>query len=280
MIRFRSIKRLICLITVCCMVCTNTRVYAAITVGVSAQSKYQKNGNCSYDDVNSIDVFVSRFVREITYDLRIDDPVAIKQFAWLNNYAWEVDMKPGNYKGDSIDDVNFMLYCGHGLKKGGDDNLPNNSLHYYTCNSSTSFHKSGVETDVSSNLFTSEARWGRSGTQTRWVALFTCNFLNSKDPQYTQMMQGIRICMGFGSTMYIDSRQGTMFGEDLYEGVNIIDSFLRGASTYQRGMVDGGCEAVVIYTDNTRDDTIKTVLARQEPIGGSTYYYVLSKFIP
>ena len=277
--RILIIKRLCCLIMVCVVAFTSVDVYAAITVGGSAPGKYQENGNCAYDDRNSGVVLVEKFIKEITHDPLFGSPVATKKFLYKYDYAWEQDMKPGKHANDSIDDVNFMIYCGHGIIK-GEDGLPNNSLHYYTCNSSTTFHKSGVENDASSNLLTTEARWGQRGTQTRWVALFTCNFLNSKDSQYTKMMQGLRICMGFGSTMYVDSRQGEMLGEDLYDGENIIDSFLKGASAYQDEEVDGSCEAVVIYTADSRDDTIKSSLTRQEPIGGSTYYYVLSRFIP
>ena len=277
--RILIIKRLCCLIMVCVVAFTSVDVYAAITVGGSAPGRYMKNGNCGYDNLESGVILVEKFMKEITHDPLFGSPVANKKFLYKYNYAWEQDMKPGKHANDSIDDVNFMIYCGHGIIK-GEDGLPNNSLHYYTCNSSTTFHKSGVENDASSNLLTTEARWGQRGTQTRWVALFTCNFLNSKDSQYTKMMQGLRICMGFGSTMYVDSRQGEMLGEDLYDGENIIDSFLKGASAYQDEEVDGSCEAVVIYTADSRDDTIKSSLTRQEPIGGSTYYYVLSRFIP
>lgn len=272
-------KKLFCIIMVSIIVCTNTNVYGAITVGGSSQGKYKENGNCSYDDRNSCVILVRNFMDEITYDPWFGSPVATKKFLWENNNGWEVDMKPGSYANDSIDDVNFMIYCGHGLAK-GTNGLSHNSLHYYTCNSSTVFHSSGAESTGSSNLTTVEARWGKLGTQTRWVALFTCNFLNSDDSQYYMMMQGIRVCMGFGSTMWIDSREGTMFGSDLYDGENIIDSFLDGASTYQSGKITGGVKARVIYTTTTRDDTIEGSTARKTPIGGQIVYHVLTRYIP
>lgn len=272
-------KKLCCLIMICIMVCTTADVYGAITVGGSAPGKYQENGNCSYGDRNSAVIFVEEFMDEITYDPWFGSPVANKKFLYKNDWAWEVDMKPGAQSNDSIDDVNFMIYCGHGLAK-GKHGLSNNSLHYYTCNSSTSFHNSSTESIGSSNLTTAEARWGKAGTQTRWVALFTCNFLNSNDSQWCMMMQGIRVCMGFGTTMWIDSREGEMFGEDLYDGEKIIDAFLDGASTYQSGKITGGVEAKAIYTSATRNDTIESSTARQTPIGGDTTYYVITRYIP
>ncbi len=58
----------------------------------------------------------------------------------------------------AVDDVDLALYCGHGLKKGRYD-LTNNSLHFYTSNSSTNFHSTGVvgERSDKSNLLTTEA---------------------------------------------------------------------------------------------------------------------------
>lgn len=277
--RILKIKRLCCLIMVCVVAFTSVDVYAAITVGGSAPGKYQENGDCSYKDRNSAVIFVEEFMDEITYDPLFGSPVATKKFLYKNNYAWEQDMKPGQYSNDSIDDVNFMIYCGHGLAK-GKEGLPNNSLHYYTCNSSSKFHNSKNESAGSSNLTTAEARWGKSGTQTRWVALFTCNFLNSKDSQCGMMMQGLRVCMGFGTTMWIDSREGEKFGEDLYDGKKMIDAFLDGASMYQSGKIDGGVEAKAIYTPSTRNDTINSSTARQEPIGGDTSYFVVTRYIP
>ena len=86
--------------------------------------------------------------------------------------------------------------------------------------------------------------------------------------------------MGFGTVMYVDSREGTKFGEDLYDGKNIIDSFLDGASMYQKGMIDGGVEAKAIYTTYTRDDTIMGATDRKTPIGGPILYYEVTRYIP
>lgn len=60
----------------------------------------------------------------------------------------------------------------------------------------------------------------------------------------------------------------------------MIDAFLDGASMYQSGKIDGGVEAKAIYTPSTRNDTINSSTARQEPIGGDTSYFVVTRYIP
>lgn len=71
-------------------------------------------------------------------------------------------MKPGEWKNNGIDDVNFMIYAGHGLKK-GTYYLEHNSLHYFTMNSFTNYHISDAisESNYHSSLLTTEAVWGK-----------------------------------------------------------------------------------------------------------------------
>ena len=49
---------------------------------------------------------------------------------------------------------------------------------------------------------------------------------------------------------------------------------------YQSGKIDGSVEAKAIYTPSTRNDTINSSTARQEPIGGDTSYFVVTRYIP
>ncbi|MCI8825705.1 MAG: hypothetical protein HFH63_07485 [Lachnospiraceae bacterium] len=66
-------------------------------------------------------------------------------------------MKPGIWSNDSIDDVNFMIFSGHGYKKGKACSY--NTLHYYNLNSFTDFHPSSNEGMLDANLTTKEAEW-------------------------------------------------------------------------------------------------------------------------
>lgn len=97
------------------------------------------------------------------------------------------------------------------------------------------------------------------------------------------MMQGINICMGFETKMYIDSRQGYQLAADIGLGNNIIDMFLEGCTMYQSNSIEGGCTAKAIYAVNARNDTVYSYAYRYSkptPIGGSTKYYSIKRTLP
>ena len=192
--KLKRIKKIIAEIIVMTIVIINMNnsSYAyTISVGASSNGKYQENGNCFLDDRDSATIFASVFIQTLTkkFDGTGEIP-ATKKFLYSNNAAWENDLNAGvGYT--NIDDVDFMIYVGHGLVKGttyrpldGSSFVRNtNALHYYT-NNGDSFAQSslGGETLGSSNLTTIEAsKWARNGTKTKWVAIFSCNFLNTKD---------------------------------------------------------------------------------------------------
>ncbi len=251
--------------------------YAAITVGGSSQGAYQSIGSCQQKD-RTCTILASKFIDYLK--AYAGSYVSVK-FNYKDSSAWEQDMKPGTWSNDSIDDVNFMIFSGHGYKKGKVCSY--NTLHYYNLNSFTDFHPSSNEGMSDANLTTKEAEWGKSGTATRWVATYSCNFLNTEDSYCRNMMQGINIMMGFSSTMYINSNEGMALGMDLGLGENIIDSFLADAAKNQNGCLDNEGVAMVIYASAARNDTIYSyayVNSKPNPIGGSTAYYSITRTIP
>ena len=164
----RKIKKLFLSMLVTTVVSFNSIVLASdITVGGSSQSGYQSIGYCSYDDLNCSKLLVDNFMEEME---KYGDAEIL--FNYSDKSAWEQDVKPGNWKNDSVDDVNFMIYCGHGVKKGS-KKFVRNSLHYFTENSFTLYHPSDDTSERvgASNLTTAEAKWGKTGTETKWVAL-------------------------------------------------------------------------------------------------------------
>lgn len=268
---------LIITIVLCFNLSNSIIARAEISVGGSSQEEYQTTGSCAHGDRTSCEILVNNFITQIT---NIEYNAAYKKFNYKDTSAWEKDLKPGQSY-SNIDDVSFMIFSGHGYGKGL-HGIANNSLHYYTLNSSSSYHASGDtgEKNTSANLTTAEARWGKTGTSTKWVALFSCNFLNTSDSQYNQMMQGIHTCMGFGSVMWVDSRQGTMLGAELRIGRNIIDAFLDGATIYQSGKCDKDVIAKVIYASKSRSDVVFTYSSKPNPIGSGETYYSITRTIP
>lgn len=263
------------------VVCTTNNLYAEITVGASSQGGYNSIGTCQLEDRNSAIDLADRFIDFLK--AYAGDYVNIK-FNYHNNSAWEQDMKPGAWSNDSIDDVNLMLFAGHGYVKGGAKNhLGCNTLHYYNLNSFTEFHPISNEGRSDSNLTTKEALWGKAGTSTRWVVTYSCNFLNPVDPYSDNMMQGINIMMGYATTMFMNRNEGMGFGMDIGLGSNIIDSFLADAVKYQTGVLDNPGVAKAIYASAARNDTIYSyayVNSKPNPIGGSTAYYSITRTIP
>lgn len=256
----------------------------AISVGASAPGKYDSEGNCTYGDRLSAPIFADKFTGTME-----DKGNATIKFNYKNNSAWEQDMKPGSWSNDSVDDVNFALYVGHGLKI-STNGLANNSLHYYTQNSYTNHHASGTtgEKSAASNLLVTEATWGASGTQTKWVALFACNFLNPMGG-YLYAMNGIHACMGFQSSMWINSEQGRLFANYMCiddgsgQPKKITASFMESCEIYQKSedFSADSVTAVVIYAGGYGNDRI-TQYSSSRPaplINQTSTYYKWTKII-
>lgn len=278
----KNMKRICSILAIFILIiCVNNDFYAAITVGGSSQSEYQSTGSCQLEDRGSAVLLADAFMDFLK--AYAGDYVNVK-FNYHNNSAWEQDMKPGAWSNDSIDDVNLMLFAGHGYGKNVNKNVTGlNTLHYYNLNSFTEFHPASNEGMNDLNLTTKEALWGRTGTSTRWVVTYSCNFLNTDDPYCNNMMQGINIMMGFATTMYLLRNEGMAFGMDLGLGSNMIDAFLADAAKNQTGRLDNQGIAKVIYASAARNDTIYSYAyanSKPNPIGGSTAYYSITRTIP
>ncbi len=246
-----NIKKFLKSIIVCCIIIAIVNksiinIYA-ITAGVSSQGEYKSHG-CDLEERNSATVFADTLVARLKSHCK-----ATVKYNYKNTHAWEQDMKPGVWTNDSVDDVNLAVFVGHGLA-GGSYGVVHNSLHYFTMNSYNEFHP--IEMTNKANLGTHEAAWGKVGTSTKWVLSYTCNFLNTSDSYWNKMMQGINICMGFSTKMYIDSRQAAQLGEDWGNGSEIINGFFYGCSLYQSNKIEGGCIARVIFHKSAEHDTI------------------------
>lgn len=190
---------------------------------------------------------------------------------------------------NSIDDVDFMVYVGHGLKKGtkyspgdGSSYIRNtNALHFYTNNGNKPHLATlGGESQGNCNLTTIEAsEWGGSGTKTKWVAIFSCNFLNTYD-QYAKkenIMNGLHILMGFSTKMYVDSRQAVAFSQAMRDGQKIIESFFSSCS-YQTNRIKGGTTAVVYYAKKSRNDTIYSFSSKPSLSDNTQYVQLTRKY--
>ncbi len=288
-------KKILCIIScICFSTCMVTDGYADdyLKIGVVAEGEYQKSGNCAHGDRKSAVTLGGYFLNRMCPSGH-PYPVATQTFFYTNNKAWEKDLKAGNQHNETgnlyltIDDVDLALFCGHGFKAYDKYNFPHNSMHFYTCNSSTKFHASGEsgERTDSSNLFTTEARWGSGDAITKWVVAYTCNFLNESDPDLDQLMQGIHMVLGFSAQMYIDGMAAYDFADRLWQGQKFIDAFVGSSYKYvYPGMnttdKNGNKLVVSVLTaEKSYNDTLYNYSSKPKKIGsGERYLQVNYKF--
>ena len=145
------------------LIVASTKVIYAndkIEIGIVTIQDYNSTGGDSSHDLPSANQLGYAFSAEMVMEKY---NIAHTLYFHVNKYAWEKSMRTGKQtksngeKYYSIDDVDFALFCGHGLKKS--EYLSHNALHFYTKNSSTNFCGSDKYTP-DSNLLTTETEWG------------------------------------------------------------------------------------------------------------------------
>lgn len=196
---------------------TTSMAFGTVKIGFDGISNYKY---CQYNNIGG-----SQFVDQLYAYIR-GSSVIKNQFINQESRAKEADISGGK-----ANTANFFVYVGHGLR----DNQKN-AAHFYARknhpNHTTKDEKAG---DV--NATTNEARFGH-GTL-KWVAMYTCNWLNYKGDKNKQsnvwnQLEGARMVMGFGTTMYVDSREGKLLGTNLYKKkMSFKDAFISGAKKYQ-----------------------------------------------
>ena len=268
-------KKILCIIScICFSTCMVTDGYADdyLKIGVVAEGEYKRVSDCELDNRSTV-VLGSYFLDRMCTS-EFPNQVAKKGFFYKDNFAWEKDLKAGNQHNETgnlyptVDDVDIALFSGHGFKAYDLDRhyFPHNSMHFYTCNSSTKFHpagESGERTD-SSNLFTTEARWGSGDAITKWVVTYTCNFLNEADKDRYQLMQGIHMVLGYGSTMYIAPVSAWDFADRLRQGQKFIDAFVGSSYKYMYPEMD---------TDKNGNKLIVSILTAEKSYTDILFYY-------
>ena len=99
----------------------------------------------------------------------------------------------------------------------------------------------------------------------KYVILYTCNQLTNsgsttKANKIMEMLNGTRLLMGCASTMYLDSREGTNFTQQLRK-YSIKDAFFASASIFQTQRDSGDAIARVIGYKPAKDDSIQSAYA-------------------
>jgi Family of unknown function (DUF6345) len=156
-------------------------------------------------------------------------------FYALNDAAYQMDLKAYGI----ADTVKFFAYSGHGLRYDYYPQLNDSSAtHFFAQDGYPSSHDGTQEGADKVNATWDEVRLGHGANGTRWASFYSCNWLtnggsSSRQQKIGRMFEGLRLMTGFASVMYLDSREGSTYGNYLRGGNTIINSWFAAARKWQ-----------------------------------------------
>jgi len=150
-------------------------------------------------------------------------------FKYLNSAANESHLRTDSI----VNSVDFYAFSGHCL------NSPyplESSMHFYARSSGETWHGSDMENYDTVNARTNEVRFGHDTL--KWITVYSCNWLTNngnatKQENIFKTFEGTTLTMGFASRMYLDSREGTLYGQYLVNGYSFMNAFFYAADYYQ-----------------------------------------------
>ena len=236
-------KKLICLVISVALILSVSTTAFAYTSGYAGISDY---GNCPHGP-RAGRQYVSNLQNSIsticTQSFMLTDTTSNK-YVFQDDWAYDVD---------------FFAYAGHGVLH---ENY--NALHFRTIGTDATDHTEADHSDAA-KLAKIEARTNeiRLGGTLKYATFYACNFLansgsTSKQEEIYKMFEGARLAMGFASVMYLDSREGTRYGNNLKSGDTIVEAFINAAKRYQVQRPDGDAIARVVGYTSAASDTLTT----------------------
>lgn len=202
----------------------------SVTGGFAGINNY---GYCGYGNRAG-----ATYVSNFNSALRILDSLGKIDYT-LNYINLNNDVTVTNCTGAGA--TSFFVYSGHGIVY----NSTNNALHVNYNSAKKSHSTLGEKTSTSINKLTTSTRFNQ-----KYVVLYTCNQLTNggsttKANNILKMMNGTRLMFGFASTMYLDSREATLFVQNM-QSMSMINAYLDSASKYQKQRKDGDSIARVV----------------------------------
>lgn len=253
--KFKSLIIGILSITIICL--NSTNAFASISVGGIGVSKYKTLGNCVHGDRQG-DELVSNFL-----DIMTSSAGATKKFQ-----DFDFDATKSNIYIDFLL-ANFDIFAGHGFYIGL-HGVPHNSLHLFATDILHNVHK--TESDPNANFFTTDAKWGSMISAAKWVTTFSCNFLNTNDPDWYSMMNGVHSVCGYGTVMYLNPRLGADYARNLVVGQTVKEAFFNANMVYEP-QNDHPVICRVLAADISQDDTIRSYSKTPLPIASDLEKY-------
>lgn len=165
------------------------------------------------------------------------------KYKYLNNTVWETDFKGASLGGKDdkyADNVDLLIYSGHGLKPGGHGS------------SDYAFALNGKH----NSKYAKQPEMYLGNRDLEWLVTFTCNFLESKNLNTIgHMAKGIHAICGFETTVILTPDMGSVFAKKLKKGYSVKEAFFATAKETRIWYKSGGT-AGVFTTKNNADDRI------------------------
>lgn len=238
-------KRLISIVlSICMMFCISVDAFAATSGGFAGISSYNYCGFGNRAGAN----YVKNLGAGLNFLNRLGFINYTPSYMYLDN-----DVTVSNCTGSNA--VTLFAYSGHGIVY---DYTANNALHVNYNSGSIKSHSSlGEKTSTKINKLTTSTTFRH-----KYVVLYTCNQLTNnasatKSNNIIKMMNGTRLILGFASTMYLDSREATLFTTKMRTST-IVNSFIAAAEYYQVQRKDGDSIARAVGYNSALNDKITT----------------------
>ena len=201
--------------------CTVTVKYL---YGISVQNAYPDTCEMSGNNYDSFAEYANNLDSGLSSKLN-------KAFYYSGSNSCANDFKNKNMPGAThryinIDDVDLMIYTGHGYAKNRDKKegkFNYNGFHFGHSDSGN--HPEGIGTGSEYNFTTEDAKYFGYNAKTKWLVAYTCNFLNEAqgDTNVERLLdRGGRLILGLGTKSYIMPQEGTDFATYLLDGDHTI----------------------------------------------------------
>lgn len=242
----------------------------SITSGFAGINNYS---NCGYEDRAGVN-YCNNFHAGLTnIRLSLNGITYSRSYNWSNNEVTTTKIA-------NASQVTFFVYSGHGVVV---DTTANNALHVNqpSAGSTLSHAALGEKSSYLINLKTTGTSFPH-----KYVVLYTCNQLansgsTTKETNIFKMLKGTRMLFGFASTMYLDSREATLFTQKMM-GNTLKNAFLLAAQKYQPQRSDGDVVARIMGYTSAGTDVITNTYAYAPTYSTSpgAFGYLLSVTIP
>lgn len=211
---------------------------SAIETNASATSGYDGVNMYSFDSIYCLygnragATYVHNLNNELNYNGKTTN-IFLNKDGLAREKDFVTTAQGGNGK---INSVNFFAWAGHALKYDYYDELGDqSSIHVFVGDGGTVGHD--LEGGDQWNATWDEVRLGTGGTL-NWATFYTCNWLtnggvSTRQTKIMNTLAGAHLTMAFASKMYLDSREGTMYGTNLGQGQTFKTAFFNAAQYYQ-----------------------------------------------